>query len=159
LGINVFDYGQKAAADQMRTSWEKLVQYVGTSYGSDISNELRNKSEVILQQPTHDTTVIARHLTRETMVRAGQLNLQAAREAQRAALQADINAGTNDPDAPLKLAMMQNDIAQGDFEAMEPVPMVLTDTEKTSQSNAWRSYRERNASLLKHRGQVYSLIL
>ena len=159
LGINVFDYGQKAAADQMRTSWEKLVQYVGTSYGSDISNELRNKSEVILQQPTHDTTVIARHLARETMVRAGQLNLQAAREAQRAALQADINAGTNDPDAPLKLAMMQNDIAQGDFEAMEPVPMVLTDTEKTSQSNAWRSYRERNASLLKHRGQVYSLIL
>jgi hypothetical protein len=33
LGTNVFDYGQKSAADQMRTSWEKLVQYVGTNYG------------------------------------------------------------------------------------------------------------------------------
>jgi hypothetical protein len=28
LGINVFDYGHRAAADQMRTSWEKLVQFV-----------------------------------------------------------------------------------------------------------------------------------
>jgi hypothetical protein len=30
IGTNVFDYGQKSAADKMRTSWEKLVQYVGT---------------------------------------------------------------------------------------------------------------------------------
>jgi hypothetical protein len=43
LGINVFDYGHRAAADQMRTSWEKLVQFVGTNYGQDISNELQNK--------------------------------------------------------------------------------------------------------------------
>jgi hypothetical protein len=38
LGTNVFDYGQKSAADQMCTSWEKLVQYVGTNYGQDINN-------------------------------------------------------------------------------------------------------------------------
>ena len=30
LGNNVFDYGHKAAAGNMRTSWEKLVQKVGT---------------------------------------------------------------------------------------------------------------------------------
>ena len=48
LGNNVFDYGQKASADQMRTSWEKLVQYVGTSYVHDISNELQNKIAVVL---------------------------------------------------------------------------------------------------------------
>jgi hypothetical protein len=38
LGTNVFDYGQKSAADQMRTSWENFVQYVGTNYGQDIKN-------------------------------------------------------------------------------------------------------------------------
>jgi hypothetical protein len=43
LGINVFDYGHRAAVDQMRTSWEKHVQFVGTNYGQDISNELQNK--------------------------------------------------------------------------------------------------------------------
>jgi hypothetical protein len=31
-------YGQKSAADQMRTSWENLVQYFGTNYGQDINN-------------------------------------------------------------------------------------------------------------------------
>jgi hypothetical protein len=43
LGTNVLDLGQKSAADLMRTLWEKLVQYVGTNYGQDISNELQNK--------------------------------------------------------------------------------------------------------------------
>jgi hypothetical protein len=46
LDNNVFDSGHRAAADQMRTSWEKLVQFVGTNYGQDISNELQNKIPV-----------------------------------------------------------------------------------------------------------------
>jgi hypothetical protein len=36
---------------------------------------------------------------------------------------------------------------------------VLADSEMTQNSNAWRTYRERAASLAKHRGQTYSLIL
>ena len=43
LGNNVFDYGHKAAADMMRTSWENLVQHVGIKYRQDISNELNKK--------------------------------------------------------------------------------------------------------------------
>jgi hypothetical protein len=39
LGTIVFDYGHNSAADLMRTSWEKLVQYVVTTYGQYISNE------------------------------------------------------------------------------------------------------------------------
>jgi hypothetical protein len=61
LGINVFDYGHRAAIDQMRTSWEKLVQFVGTNYGQDISNELQNKIPVILSEPVHTLEVLARH--------------------------------------------------------------------------------------------------
>jgi hypothetical protein len=37
-----------AAADHMQTSWEKLVQYIGSSYGQDISNELQKKIPVKL---------------------------------------------------------------------------------------------------------------
>ena len=40
LSMNIFDYRTKGTADQMGTSWEKLVQYIGTNYGQDISNEL-----------------------------------------------------------------------------------------------------------------------
>ena len=61
LGINVFDYGHRAAADQMRTSWEKLVQFMGTNYGQDISNELQNKIPVILSEAVHTPEVLARH--------------------------------------------------------------------------------------------------
>ena len=70
-----------------------------------------------------------------------------------------MDAGNSPADTPFKLAVLGNKIAQGDFDAMSPVSMVLTDAENTANSNAWRSYRERNANLLKHRGQAYSLIL
>jgi hypothetical protein len=63
FGINVFDYGQKSAADQMRTSWEKLVQYVGTNYGQDISNELQNKVTVTLVEPVHTKEVLTTRRT------------------------------------------------------------------------------------------------
>jgi hypothetical protein len=65
LGTNVFDYGQKSAADQMRTSWEKLAQYVGTNYGQEISNELQNKITVILIEPVHTDVVLLKHGLRE----------------------------------------------------------------------------------------------
>jgi hypothetical protein len=81
LGANVFDYGQKAAADQMRTTWEKITNYVGTTYAQAICNELQNKSTVILDQPIHPAAVLQRKAAREAVTRAGQLNIQAAQRS------------------------------------------------------------------------------
>jgi len=158
LGNNVFDYGHKAAADQMRTSWEKLVQYVGTSYGQDISNELQNKVSVILAEPVHSPAVLTRHAIREQMIRTGQANLQQARLAQQTILEAAVTAAT-DPEAPMKLAILNNAIAEGDFQQNVEVPIDMSDSEKTQYNNDWRSYRERSTQLTKHRGQAFSLIL
>jgi hypothetical protein len=58
------EYGQKSAAYQMRNSWEKLAQYVGTNYGQDISNELQNKITVILIEPVHTDDVLLKHSLR-----------------------------------------------------------------------------------------------
>ena len=79
LGKNVFDYGQKSYANQMRTSWEKLVQYVGTSYGHDISNELQNKIAVVFPELEYKLAILMRPGARETMLRNVQANLRAAR--------------------------------------------------------------------------------
>jgi hypothetical protein len=79
IGTNVFEYGQKSAADQMRTSWENLVQYVCTNYGQDINNKLQNKVWVILAEPVHTDDVLARHSVREVMIQNSQLNIQQAR--------------------------------------------------------------------------------
>jgi hypothetical protein len=110
LGTNVFDYGQKSAAYQMRTSWEKCVQYVGTNYGQDINNELQNKVWVVLTKHVHTNDVLSRHGEREVMIRIGQLNIQRARLAQETILKASVQAGT-DMDAPMNLAILQNEIA------------------------------------------------
>ena len=142
----------------MRTSWEKLIQYVGTTYGQDIRNELHNKTTVTLTEPVHSAAVMTRHTTREQMIRAGQTNLQQAQRAQQFILEAAVAAGV-DPEAPMKLAILNNAITQGDFEQTEEVPVEMTDSEKTQYSNEWRTYREHNAQLSKHQGQAFSLIL
>jgi hypothetical protein len=123
LGTNVFDYGQNSAADQMRTSWERLVQYVGTNYGKDINNELQNKVWVILTEPVHTNEVLARHSVREFMIRNGQMNIEQARQAHETILKALVQAGT-DMDAPMKLSILQNKIAQGEFFASIKVPVL-----------------------------------
>jgi hypothetical protein len=63
-----------------------------------------------------------------------------------------------DLEAPMPLVVLQNDIAEGEFAANVDVPVELTDSEKTQFSNEWQTYRERNANLMKDRGQVFSLI-
>jgi hypothetical protein len=153
----VFDYGQKSAADQIRTSWEKLVYCVGTKYGQDINNQLQNKVSVVLTEPVHTDDVLARHSVREVMIRNGQLNIQQARQAQENILKASVQAGTN-MDAPTKIAILQNEIAQGEFSASIEVPVELTDSKKTQFINDWRTFRERNTNLIKYRGQAFYLI-
>jgi hypothetical protein len=77
LGNNVFDYGQRAAADQMPTLWEKLVQFVGTNYRQDISNELQNKISLTLTKQIHTPEVFARHAIWKQMVCTGQEKIHA----------------------------------------------------------------------------------
>jgi hypothetical protein len=136
LGTNVFDYGQKVAADQMRTSWEKLVQYAGTNYGPDISKELQNKINFILVETVHNNDVLLKHILRETMIRNDQMNIQRAQKAQETILEEAVQGGL-DMEAPMKLELLQNEISQGEFSANVEVPIVLNDSQKTQFSNEW----------------------
>jgi hypothetical protein len=91
------------------------------------------------------------------MIRNGQLNIQQARQAQDTIIKAAVQSGM-DMDAPMKLAILQNDISQDEFAASIEVPVVLTDSEKTQFSNDWRTFQERNTNLIKHQVQAFSLI-
>jgi hypothetical protein len=155
LGTNVFDYGQKSAADLMRTSWEKPVQYVGTNYGQDIINELQDTINVDIIEPVHSYELLRKHGLREAMIRSGEQNIQRARQAQEIILKAAVVE--NDPDAPMKLAILQNEISQGEFSSSNKGAMELNDSVKTQFSNEWRTIRECNVNLIKHRGQAFSL--
>jgi hypothetical protein len=73
------------------------------------------------------------------MILNGQLNIQQARQAQDTILKASVQAVT-DMDAPMKLAILQNEISQGEFSASIEVPVELTDSDKTQFSNDWRTF-------------------
>jgi hypothetical protein len=68
------------------------------------------------------------------MIHNGQMNIQRARKAQETIIDAAVIAGI-DMEAPMKLALLQNEIAQGGFSANIEVPIVLNDSQKTQFSN------------------------
>jgi hypothetical protein len=140
LSNNVFNYGHRAAADQMQTSWEKLVQFVGTNYGQDISNELQNKIPVMLTEPVHTPEVLARHAIQELMVHTGQQNIQQACLSKQVIIMEAAAALGEDPDAPMQLAILDNEIAEGDYKQNYEVPIESSDSEKTQYNNDWRTY-------------------
>jgi hypothetical protein len=99
------------------------------------------------------------HAKSEKIIRTGQDNLKKkAREAKRSMLEAEVTAGTN-KDAEIQLAILNNEIVQGDFERNEDVPIEMTHTETNLYNSKWRSYRERQQQLSRHRGKAFSLIL
>ena len=108
LGSHVFDYAQKGAADQMRTTWEKIVHHVGTIYGHDISNELLNKKTVVIDKPAHPQDVLDKHADRVTRHTNQELRLLAARSDQKTALLAAVAAGVYTA-APMSLALLENE--------------------------------------------------
>jgi hypothetical protein len=135
LSNNGFNYGHRAVADQMRTLWEKLVQFVlGTNYRQDISNELQNKIPVMLTKPVHTLEILVRHANQEQMVHTRQQNIQQARLSKGAILEAAATLGV-DPDAPMQLAILDNEIAEGDYKQNNEVPIKLSDSEKTQYNN------------------------
>jgi hypothetical protein len=137
---------------------KSLSKFVGTNYGQDISNEPQNKIPVILSEPVHTLEVLDRHAIHEQMVQTGEENLQLARLSKCVILEAAAALGA-DPDAPMQLAILDNEIAEGNYKQNNEVPIEMLDLEKMQYSNDWRTYQERNVLLTKHRGQASSLIL
>jgi hypothetical protein len=157
LGSHVFECGQKGAADNMRTTWEKVVHHAGTIYGHDISNELQNWKTITIEEPKHTKEVLNKQVDKETRRLTQQSRLTRARDLKKTMLEALVVAGT-DPTAPMTLAELENEIEEAAYQATLELPIKLTDEESTHYSNEWRTYRERSARLEKQRGQAFSMI-
>jgi hypothetical protein len=92
------------------------------------------------------------------MVHTRQASIQQAHLSKRVILEAAAPLGM-DPDAPMQLAILDNEIAEGNYQQNNEVPIKMSNSEKTQYNNDWRTYQERNSLLTKHRGQAFSLIL
>jgi hypothetical protein len=153
---DVFDYGQKAAVDQMHTTWGKIVHHMGTIYGHDISNELLNKKYVSIPEPEYTKDTLSKHATRAARVQSQQQRLQTARRAHERALKKAIVAG--DEDATMKLAILENEIEEANYQETVELPIKMDELKKTHYDDEWRTFRERNSRLEKQRGQAFSMI-
>ena len=114
----------------MRTTQEKIVQYVGMKFGADIANELQNRVTCVIAPPTYSSVISAHHNTRETMIRAQQRNMKVALEARCNTIAAQIASTPGDIDLPLTLAKVENDIVVLDYEISEPVEVQSTEQER-----------------------------
>ena len=61
LGESVFTYEEKGSADQIKTTQEKIVQYVGIQYVNYISIEVLNQTEFIIPKPEHSQETLDDH--------------------------------------------------------------------------------------------------
>ena len=122
----------------MRQTHEKITHHVGTVCGEDISNELMNRTRVVLQEPTHSAAIMAKHQTRVARHQAQEARLSAAREAKCIALEASTAGG--DADAAMDLAILENEIKEAAFEATTPLPIKLDKEEKAKSHGDWRTH-------------------
>ena len=64
------------------------------------------------------------------MVQTREENLQRARLLKQVILEASAALGA-DPDAPMQLAILDNEIAEGNYKQNNEVPIKMSDSEKT----------------------------
>jgi hypothetical protein len=155
---NVFDIGQRTSADLLRTTLEKLIQYVGTKYGEDIANELKTCQSTVTTTPQHTAEVQRKHALKVTLKRTQQNALLAAHTTMSANLQAQLAANPN-PARTLELVEINNQIAQLTHDLAEDIPVKLHEEEKVEYDARVKSHNKKLDDLKLHRGKVYMLIM
>ena len=144
--------GDANAADLMWTNQEKIVQHVGLKYGEDISNEVTNKTTVVVATPVYYAANKTRHQDWERHVRSKQTRVKAALDAKLVQLR---GAAVHDV---VEIANVENEIEDIIYQQGKDVPYNLTKEEDLEFSNESKSHSYHVATLEKHRGNVYALI-
>ena len=81
---------------------------------------------------------------------------QDARGRKEALIQVDL---INDLDLDISLAELQNEMTEELVKHEEPLDIVLSGDNKSEHEGKWKTYREKQSRLEKHRGQTFSMIL
>ena len=129
----------------MRTTQEKIGQYVGIKYGEDIANELVNKVTVTIPPPVYTTAILLRHQEWERHVRKKQVNLKTALDRKLAQLRSA--SGIQDAVA---IAEVENQVEDIEYHQGQEVPYNLTEPEKLEYGNKSKAHSQRVATLEKH---------
>jgi hypothetical protein len=153
LGEHIFDYNVPNAAAQMLTTWEKIVEYVSSTYSNIISTELDTRKTLVLPPPEHSKDTLDEHEEQEKL-RKSQLKRTMA------GIVTDLKAHKSTKGYSARVAAdMENEIellAHAIKKTSRPI--VLDGDEKTAWDTQWKNHNKREQELIKHRGQCFGLI-
>ena len=142
----------------LRTSMEKMTTYIGTKFGDEAAQEWISGKKIIPSEPTYSQAIKDRHTARVTATKDRiELRLRGL-TTEKAAIQAELLVSPSDRTLLRELREVEDQMAKAEIELIDEVDMKLTEDEKISHANAWRSHRETTESLKKSMGKVYSLL-
>jgi len=145
--------------DMLRTSMDKMATYIGTKFGDEAAQEWISGKKIITSEPSYSLAIKTRHAARVKATK-DRLDLKlTGLTTEKAAIQAELLVSPSDRALLRELREVEDQMAKAEIDLTDEVDMKLTEDEKISHSNAWRSHRETTESLKKSRGKVYSLLL
>ena len=145
--------------DMLRTSMEKMATYIGTKFGDEAAQEWISGKKIIPSEPTYSPAIKTRHAARVKATKDRiELRLKGL-TTEKTAIQAELLNSPSDRALLRELREVEDQMAKAEIDLTDEVDMKLTEDEKISHSNAWRSHRETTEGLKKSRGKVYSLLL
>jgi hypothetical protein len=144
LGVHVFDYGTKNAANQMATTWEAIIVLAGSTMGEDICNELRNEKQIIIPKPKIPLEAEEAHELETNRRNAQKGRLQSTNITALEAIEAAILATAPDNQQQLatlsvQRAELENEIEQLQHEMDNPPPVELKGPEKVEYDGEWKA--------------------
>ena len=142
----------------LRTSMEKMATYIGTKFGDEAAQEWISSIRINPLEPVHLQAILNRHAVRVKATKERiEMKLKGLK-SEKTAIEAKIQVASSR--ALLReLREVDDQIAKCNIELNDEVKMKLTEDEKISHSNAWRTHRETTESLKKSMGKVYSLLI
>lgn len=152
---HIFDFQQKGSADLLRTTWDKIDQYVRTKYSQDMASELVNLKPVVIPDPEYPQAALDRH---DVTVKRKLKDMNRKLKAYKTLKEKLEPLVESDPKKIVEIAEAESAIEKIEYELTQDFPVEMTASEEAAFNAEWKNHRERTAAIKKHRGNVFSLV-
>ena len=155
---HIFDFGTATAADKMKTTQEKISEYVGIKYGDDVANELINRVRVVLAPPDYPEDAKIRHVADRKIIMQQRENALQAKRSILATLENQLQATPSDTKIMNEKAVVENEIIQLKHLMTKDIPIDLTKQEEIDHSNRCKADSNKEEKLSSDHKNVFTLI-
>jgi hypothetical protein len=155
---HIFDFGTATAADKMKTTQEKISEYVGIKYGDDVANELINRVRVVLAPPDYPDDAKIRHVADRKIIEQQRENTLKAKKSILGTLESQLLATPTDTKVMNDKAVVENEIIQLEHLMKKEIPIELTKQEEIDHNNKCKAHSNREEKLISDQKKVFTLI-